>query len=79
MTCNVPKQECVLYVVTIQTSHMLKIGKKMTNIPDLSNLPIIKHHYIEAAILKNVFDEIQKRFDNETAEQFIGRAVQIRP
>ena len=48
-------------------SHMLKIGRKMTNIPDLSDLPIITRRYIEAAILKNVFDEIQKRFDNETA------------
>ena len=60
MTCNVPKQECVLYVIMKQTSHMLKIGKKMTNIPDLSDLPIITRRYIEAAILKNVFDEFKK-------------------
>ena len=53
---------------------MLKMGINMTNIPDLSDLPIITRRYIEAAILKNVFDEIQKRFDRETAEQIIGRA-----
>ena len=47
-----------------QTSHMLKIGRKMTNIPDLSDLPIITRRYIEAKILKNVFDEIKKRFDS---------------
>ena len=46
----------------------------MTNIPDLSDLPIITRRCIEAKILKNVFDEIQKRFDRETAEQIIGRA-----
>ena len=58
MNCKVPKQECILYVVMKQTSHMLKIGKKMMNISDLSDLPILTRRYIEAAILKNVFDEI---------------------
>ena len=53
---------------------MLKMGINMTNIPDLSDLPIITRRCIEAKILKNVFDEIQKRFDRETAEQIIGRA-----
>ena len=46
----------------------------MTSIPELSNLPIIARRYIEAAILKNVFDEIERRFDRETAEQIIGQA-----
>ena len=46
----------------------------MTSIPELSNLPIIARRYIEAAILKNVFDEIERRFDHETAEQIIGQA-----
>ena len=46
----------------------------MTNVPDLPDLPIITQRYIEAAILKNVFDEIQKRFDRKTAEQIIGQA-----
>ena len=53
---------------------MLKLSTQMTNIPDLSDLPIITRRYIEAAILKNVFDEIQKRFDRKTAEQIIGQA-----
>ena len=46
----------------------------MTNVPDLPDLPFITRRYIEAAILKNVFDEIQKRFDRKTAEQIIGQA-----
>ena len=73
MTCNVPKQECVVNGVTKQTLQMLNIGTQMMNVPVLSDLPIITRRYIKAAILKNVFDEIQKRFDRKTAEQIIGR------
>ena len=31
---------------------MLKLGAQMTNVPELSDLPIIMRRYIEAAILK---------------------------
>ena len=60
--------------VTKQTLQMLNIGTQMMNVPVLSDLPIITRRYIKAAILKNVFDEIQKRFDRKTAERIIGRA-----
>ena len=59
-----PSKSASCMLLRKKTSHMLKIGRKMTNIPDLSDLPIITRRYIEAAILKNVFDEIKKRFDS---------------
>ncbi len=59
-----PSKSASCMLLRKKTSHMLKIGRKMTNIPDLSDLPIITRRYIETAILQNVFDEIKKRFDS---------------
>ena len=53
---------------------MQKLGTPITNIPDLSHLPIIARCYIEAAIFKNVFFETQRRFGRKTVEQIIGQA-----
>lgn len=64
----------MLYGIRKQNWQILNIGIWTTNIPDLSNLLILKGRYIEAAILKNVFNEIQKRFVRKTAEKIIGRA-----
>jgi len=46
----------------------------MTNIPDLSHLPIMAWCCIETTIFKNVFDETQRRFGRKTVEQIIGQA-----
>ena len=42
--------------------------------PNLCDRPIITRRYIEAAIMKNVFDEKAKTFDLNTAEQITERA-----
>ena len=43
-------------------------------IPDISNVSILARRYIEAAILKNVFDEISNKFGVKAAEEIIGKA-----
>jgi hypothetical protein len=43
-------------------------------IPDISNVSIFARRYIEAAILKNVFDEISVKFGVKAAEEIIGKA-----
>ena len=43
-------------------------------IPDISNVSIFARRYIEAAILKNVFDAITDKFDVKAAEEIIGKA-----
>ena len=53
-----PSKRGRCYCITKQTWQMLKIGKQMMKVPDLSDFPILMRRYIEAAILKNVFDEI---------------------
>ena len=53
---------------------MQKSGTPMTNIPDLSHLPIMAWCCIETTIFKNVFDETQRRFGRKTVEQIIGQA-----
>jgi hypothetical protein len=41
-------------------------------IPDISSVSIFARRYIEAAILKNVFDEISNNFGIKAAEEIIG-------
>ena len=43
-------------------------------IPDISSVSIFARRYIEAAILKNVFDEISNNFGIKAAEEIIGKA-----
>ena len=47
-------------------------------IPDISSVSIFARRYIEAAVLKNVFDEISNKFGIKAAEEIIGKACSTR-
>ena len=48
-------------------------------IPDLSDASIIARRYIEAAILKNVFDEIADKFEEKLRRKLLEKRALIRP
>ena len=50
-----------------------------TTTPDLSDVSIIARVYIEAAILKNVFDEIADKFEEKLRRKLLEKHALIRP
>ena len=55
------------------------MSTEKTTIPDLSDASIIARRYIEAAILKNVFDEITDKFEEKLRRKLLEKHALIRP